>query len=182
MRLPQGFDEYGLLPPGDYEMTLHELKNSISVKGPDERSGGWDTAWRVKLAANLEILTRQLWQIGVVDIFIDGSFVEDKDHPNDVDGYFVCDLADLATGKLEHRLNLLDPNKVWTWRPDSRKPHPESDKKQLPMWHVYRVELYPHFGQPAGVRDKFGNEMTFPSAFRQSRHESRQKGIVVVKK
>lgn len=182
MKLPQDFNEHGLLPRGDYEMTLQELRNSILVKGPAKKSDRWDTVWRGKLVENLEVLVKQLWQVGVTGIFINGSFVEEKDHPNDIDGYFLCDLLDLATGKLEHGLNLIDPNKIWTWRLDSRKPHPESDKKQLPMWHVYRVELYPHFGQPAGIRDKFGNELMFPSAFRQSRQESRQKGIVAVKK
>jgi len=26
------------------------------------------------------------------------------------------------------------------------------------MWHQYRIELYPHYGQLSGIRDKFGNE------------------------
>jgi len=29
----------------------------------------------------LEILTRQLWQVGIREIYADGSFAEDKDHP-----------------------------------------------------------------------------------------------------
>jgi ribosome-binding protein aMBF1 (putative translation factor) len=29
-------------------------------------------------------------------------------HPNDIDGYFVCDLMELATGTLQSQLNLLD--------------------------------------------------------------------------
>jgi hypothetical protein len=27
-------------------------------------------------------------------------------------------------------------------------------KLQLPMWHKYRVELYPHYGQLCGIRDR----------------------------
>jgi len=42
----------------------------------------------------------------------------------------------------------------------------------------YRVELYPHFGQLAGISDEFGNDLQFPAAFRKSRTEHRQKGIV----
>ena len=51
-------------------------------------------------------------------------------------------------------------------------------KMQLPMWFVYRVELYPHFGQPSGIRDQYGNELLFPSAFRLSRRAFAPKGIV----
>jgi hypothetical protein len=42
----------------------------------------------------------------VHEVFADGSFVEDKDHPNDIDGYFACDLRELASGELERKLNL----------------------------------------------------------------------------
>jgi hypothetical protein len=69
------------------------------------------------LIDNLEVLTRQLWQVGVQEIYVDGSFAEDKDHPNDIDGYFVCDLKELASGALTQKLNLLDPYKIWTWDP-----------------------------------------------------------------
>lgn len=54
----------------------------------------------------------QLWQVGITEIFIGGSFVEDKDHPNDIDGYFVSDLRFLASGDLQRQLNLLDPHSV----------------------------------------------------------------------
>ena len=46
------------------------------------------------------------------------------------------------------------------------------------MWHIYRVELYPHVGQLSGIRDKYGNELEFPSAFRLSRRDGRPRGIV----
>jgi hypothetical protein len=52
------------------------------------------------LVDNLEILTRQLWQVGIREVYADGSFAEDKDHPNDIDGYFVCDLIQLSSGEL----------------------------------------------------------------------------------
>jgi hypothetical protein len=116
-------------------------------------------------------------------VFADGAFVEDvedKDHPNDIDGYFVCELVQLSSGELTRRLNLLDP-KVWTWDPASRKPYRGYPKKQLPMWHRYRVELYPHvrgLGLGSGIRDKRGHELEFPSAFRQSRRDGKPRGIV----
>lgn len=131
---------------------------------------------------NLEILVRQLWKVGIENIFINGSFVEDKDHPNDIDGYFECNLIELTSGRLERELNLLDPHKVWTRNPASRWLDPNFGKKQLPMWHIYRIEFYPHHNQRSGITDKFGNELMFPAAFRQSRREYRQKGIVKIKR
>ncbi len=173
------FDEDGLLPAGDYELTIDELRASSLVVG-DKSSDTWDFRWRAHLVDSLAVLVRQLWSVGVTEIFADGSFVEDKDHPNDIDGYFVCDLKQLASGELEERLNLLDPHKSWTWDPSERKPFKGYPKKQLPMWHQYRVELYPHYGQPSGLRDKFGNELEFPSAFRLSRRDGRPRGIIKI--
>jgi hypothetical protein len=174
------------LPPGDYEVSFGELRNSVLVFGPGavEEQSSWDMPWRLQLIKNLEILTRQLWQVGIRDIFADGSFAEDKDHPNDIDGYFVCSLDLLRTGELARQLNLLDPFKIWTWDPASRKPYRGYPKKQLPMWHRYRVELYPHvpgLGIGTGIRDRYGHELEFPSAFRQSRRDGKPRGIVKIK-
>lgn len=174
--------EDGLLPPGDYPMTLDGLRASVLVSGPRGRGRAWDTLWRERLVGNLAVLVSQLWQVGIERIFIDGSFVEDKAHPNDIDGYFECDLRAFASGAIAGALNALDPYQIWTWDPGSRRPDPDSAKLQLPMWHRYRVELYPHFGQLSGVRDQFGNELQFPSAFRLARYSFRPKGIVQVVK
>ena len=175
------FTKDGLLPPGDFELSLAELRSSLLVAGPGALYPNWDRDWRSQLVDNLHVLVKQLWQAGITEIFVDGSFVEDKDHPNDIDGYFVCDLMDLASGRLQQRLNLLDPHKVWTWDPAARRPFRGYPKRQLPMWHVYRVELYPHYGQLSGIRDPFGNELEFPSAFRLSRRDGRPRGIVKIR-
>ena len=88
------FEPDGLLPTGDYEVSFDQLRESILVVGPGDsiHYPNWDHAWRRICVDNLEILTRQLWQVGIREVFADGSFAEDKDHPNDIDGYFVCDL------------------------------------------------------------------------------------------
>ena len=135
-------------------MTLEELYSSYLVKAPGDGYPNWDYTWRKKLVDNLSFLVNQLWQIEITEIFIDGSFIEDKDHPKDLEGYFVCAFEDLISGKLEQDLNLLDPFKIWTWDPASRRPYHGYPKLQLPMWHRYRVELYPHFGQSSGIRDE----------------------------
>lgn len=178
------FNPDGLLPPGDYEVAFAELRRSVLVLGPGDPSEypTWDTDWRSQLVHNLEVLTRQLWQVGITEVFADGSFAEDKDHPNDIDGYFVCDLDRLKSGELTRDLNLLDPFKVWTWDPASRQPYRGYPKRQLPMWHRYRVELYPHVrGLGSGIRDKHGHEMEFPSAFRQSGRDGTPRGIVKIR-
>ena len=46
---------------------------------------------------------------------------------------------------------------------------PNSDQNDLPVWHAYRVELYPHYNQISGIRDRYGNDLQFPAAFRKSR-------------
>lgn len=180
------FTDDGLLPRGDFEVSFAELRQSALVLGPGDPAEfpSWDAGWRARLVDNLEILTRQLWSVGIKEVFADGSFAEDKDHPNDIDGYFVCDLARLRTGQLERELNLLDPDKVWTWDPASRRPYRGYPKRQLPMWHRYRVELYPHvpgLGIGSGILDRHGNELEFPAAFRQSRRDGTPRGIVKIR-
>ena len=119
MVLP-AFTVGGILPPGDYEMNFDELRESHLVTGQDVVSVNWDQKWRAHLVDNLEILVKQLWRVGVSAIFINGSFVEDKDHPNDIDGYFECDLRYFASGQLDRDLNAADPFKAWTWDRTSR--------------------------------------------------------------
>jgi hypothetical protein len=186
MRAIPLFEPDGLLPPGDYEVSFADLRRSVLVCGPydPQEHLSWDAVWREQLVSDLEVLTHQLWQVGIHEVFADGSFAEDKDHPNDIDGYFVCDMNQLMSGELARRLNLLDQFKVWTWEPASRKPYRGYPKKQLPMWHRYRVELYPHvpgLGIGSGIRDKHGHELEFPSAFRQSRRNGKPKGIVKIR-
>ena len=181
MKLPKEFTKDGLLSSQDYESSISDLRKSILVQGQKNKSVNWDLEWRMRLVDNLEILVNQLWKVGINNIFVNGSFAEDKIHPNDIDGYFECDKKRLLSGHLERELNLLDPHKTWTWDSSRRWFDPETGKQQLPMWHVYRIEMYPHFEikQKSGILDKYGYPLTFPSAFRQSR-TFQQKGIVKI--
>ncbi len=174
------FVSTGLLPVGTYRVTFNELRQSHLVTGL-ENDDDWDKDWRVHLVTSAEILVNQLWQTGISEIFLDGSFVEAKPYPNDIDGYFECDAKEFASGNVAQQLNALDPYKVWTWSAASRRPAQGSMKRQLPMWHRYRVELYPHFpGLLSGITDAAGNELQFPSAFRQQRGTGLPKGIVQI--
>ena len=170
------FDQNGLLPIGDHVITLEELKESVLVYGSGQV--GWNSAWRSYLIEQAEVMVKQLWEVGISEIYLDGSFVEAKNHPNDIDGYFLCDYRVFASGELERKLNALDPYKIWTWEPSSRQDYRGYPKKQLPMWHRYRVELYPHFGQLTGIKDKYGNDLEFPAAFRLQRYTDKPKGII----
>jgi hypothetical protein len=177
MMLPL-FTPEGVLPPDDYLMTIADLKASFLVTGDGVTSKNWDTDWRFMLVENLHILVSELWQVGIDKIFIDGSFVEEKDHPNDIDGYFECDPMDVYTKKLNDKLNSINPHKIWTWDAGSRRYDSDTRKRQLPMWHQYLVELYPFIpGLPSGIPDEFGNPQEFPAAFRKTRLRQTPDGV-----
>lgn len=176
--LPE-FTPGGVLPPGDFALSLAELCTSILVHGPARGAHpAWDAAWRASLVDNLAIMAQQLWTVGIDEIFVDDSFAEDKAHPNDIDGYFACDAQRFASGALEQELNRLDPAKCWTWDHRTRRPYRGYPKLQLPMWHTYRVELYPHFVGAFAGRDEHGEPLEFPAFFRKTRGSGEAKGIV----
>jgi len=81
--LPKSFNDAGFLPE-DYEVTFTELRESLLVLGPEELRSTWDVTRRSWLVNNLEILVRQLWAIGIERIFVNGSFVTEKDKPCDI--------------------------------------------------------------------------------------------------
>lgn len=177
------FTPDGLLPAGDFTMTIDQLHDSYLVQGPPRLGPGgvrhWDTMWRSQLVSNLGVLAEQLAAIGIPEVFVDGSFVADKPHPSDIDGYFVCTDEALASGRLESELNQLDPFGCWGWDPASRRRYRGLGKRQLPMWLHYRVELYPHVpGLLSGLTDEHGHELEFPAAFRRSRRDGRPRGVV----
>lgn len=185
MPIPSNFNSDGLLDPGTYDASFADIRNSILVLG-DGSSPTWAAEWRAELVNRAEILVKQLWAVGVSDVFLDGSFVENKDHPNDIDGYFdphlsILNAVDMVTfQKIVSDLNNLDPHKIWNWDPRSRKAYRGYPKKQLPMWLFYRVEFFPHLDQGTGIKDQYGNDQKFPAAFRQSRSEFKPKGIIKV--
>jgi hypothetical protein len=78
--IPQFTDE-GLLPPGVHETDLEELKGKM----------GWSRKRR-ELLEGLEEALELMASWGVVRVYLDGSFVTDKDRPKDVDGCY--DLAE----------------------------------------------------------------------------------------
>jgi hypothetical protein len=182
--IPKEFNSHGVLKSGTYEASFEDIRSSILVRGSGQDN--WDHEWRLFLTNQAEKLVKQLWKVGIRDVYLDGSFVEDKTHPNDIDGYFDPGLSQLNRNDMMRfqemisELNRLDPWQCWNWDPQSRQKVFGFQKKQLPMWVKYRVELFPHLDQGTGIKDEQGNEMTFPSAFRHTRFGFKPKGIIKV--
>jgi predicted nucleotidyltransferase len=136
--LPNFID--GLLPDGIYELSLSELRKSMLVTGPAIGcSPTWDRAWRAELVDNLDKIAKQLWQIGITEIFIYGSFVVEKDKPNDIDIYFLCEFNYLKTGQLEEDLKRTAGRKIRTW------PNPMTwNEYHTIIWNEYHIDLNVH--------------------------------------
>lgn len=178
--LVPSFDDRGLLPPSNYEVTFEQLRDSVLVHGTE--TFPLDGPWRRYLIGQAELLVNQLWRLGIDKVYLNGSFVEAKAHPNDIDGYFEVDVRYAASGELERDLNALDPNKAWTWDHAARRRYRNYAKAQLPMWHHYRVELYPHYPGLVALRDRLGNDLQFPAAFRVQRATDEPKGIIKLRR
>ena len=93
--IPQFTDE-GLLPPGVHQAGLEELKEKM----------GWSRKRR-ELLEGLEEVLDLMASCGVVRAYLDGSFVTDKDRPNDIDGCY--DLAEDVTPEDLKRLASIFP-------------------------------------------------------------------------
>ena len=169
----------GLLPVGDHTLTISELRASYLVTGEGVDAPGWAGAWRAELVDNLEPFVRQLWQVGIERIFVNGSFVTSKPRPEDIDGYWECEVGQF--GRILIGLLQAEPSLPWdlTQRPLD---HPSGLGKPV-MWHRYRVELFPHFTDhpvPTGVRDEHGDDLFFPTLFRRDKATARPKGVIQI--
>lgn len=58
------FTDTGVLPAGDYALTLRELAASLLVNGPRDDSE-WDAHWRSMLVRNLSLMVGHLHQVGI---------------------------------------------------------------------------------------------------------------------
>lgn len=170
------FDVNGLLPVGDHAMRIADLRSSILVTGPPDRDPNWDTAWRAHLVDQLSVLCVHLREVGITEVFADGSFATDKLCPGDIDGYFICDY-EAFWRDLFPRLVARDV--AW----DLRQRRPDRHGKMKPlMWHRYHVELFPQFTPPfeslaVAATTPQGRHILFPEFFRHTR-AGQPRGIV----
>jgi hypothetical protein len=163
-RMPLSFGPDGQLPPGDHAMTLTDLRSSLLVTGvPGDSS--WDHDWRLHLVDNLAVLCGHLREVGIAEVYADGSFATDKLRPGDIDGYFLCDYQIFYN---EQFPKLIQRDAAW----DLRRREPDAHGKRKPlMWHRYRVELFPQFTPPfeslsQAAQDQHGRPILFPEFFR----------------
>lgn len=169
--LPE-FNEAGLLPPGDYVLTVQELRESVLVTGPPGEEA-WDAVWRGRLVDNLDSILQDLWGLGIDYVIVDGSFVEKKDRPGDIDAYFPIAVERWVTREVEQGLNARRGEDVWTWDTGKLTRDPGTGKPKLPFWHKYQIDLYPDYGQLAdGLKP-------FSDFFRQTR-SGEPKGVVKI--
>ena len=160
----------GHLPPGEYQMTLDDIRSSALVDPWSERNE-WILRWRRSLINNLAIFVPHLWDEGITNIYIDGSFVTNKRMPGDIDVYFDCE--ELAWPGLYRRL--IARNRYWLREAVVWDESHEVDKTA--MWGEYHLDFYPNYGQSAGT-DRWGNPLLpFPDFFRQT-ESGEAKGIV----
>lgn len=165
------FTAQGLLPPGDYPLTLQQLSQSMLVVGPHPVPPGWDMPGRLRLVNNLTVLVGQLHQVGITDIYIAGSFVQDKPDPDDIDGYYVVNPLAYATTQQPQlmRINPLIPlvSTKATWEYIASK-----GKARPLLCRDYRIELFPELSIVPP-----GSPGSWSSFFRHTR-DDKPKGIV----
>ncbi|WP_102344743.1 DUF6932 family protein [Bacillus sp. Marseille-P3661] len=169
--------KYGVLDK-DYTLTIDGLRNSLLVNGPTTGEYiPWDKERRLYLVNQLEIVANQVWNAGFDKIFVDGSFVEDKASPEDIDCYFECGFKDFSQGKVEEALRKANPEENWGLGKDDLIT--KNGKTRFAIWHKYHVDLWPECGLESGIFDKSGsNNLKISQAFRQQKETYRKKGIV----
>jgi hypothetical protein len=139
------FTEVGLLPPGVHEADLEELREKM----------GWSRK-RQGLLEGLEEALELMVSCGVVRVYLDGSFVTDKDRPNDIDGCY--DLAEDVTAEALGRLAPIFP------------PNPSNRAEAK---RRFGVDFFPAAATELGSGQPF-------LRFFQTDHEGRERGVLSV--
>lgn len=134
--------EGGLLPPGLHRATWEELTLRFGM-----------TDHRSDLLEGLLRAARELRRCGCSTLYVDGSFVTDKDVPNDFDGSWDAEAVDL---------DALDPVLL------------TFDDKRALQKAVYLGELFP----ADAAADDVGR--TFLEFFQVDKVTGAPKGIVVI--
>jgi hypothetical protein len=136
------FTRDGLLPPGIHKATWKEFVDRFGT-----------TPQRRKLLAGLKAAIKSLRAAGCRTVYIDGSFVAAKQHPNDFDGCW-----DIEGVEPE----LLDPILL------------TFDAGRATQKAKYRGELFP------AQMGEGGSGLTFLEFFQVDKETGNQKGLVVL--
>lgn len=135
----------GRLPPGVHSADIGELRDKL----------GWGRKRR-SLIDGLEIMLGLMEDCGIKRVYVDGSFVTDKDRPNDIDGCY-----DIPPGATDASLRPMYP--IWPWNPANR-----AMSKTM-----FGIELAPS-GFPATAAGQPYLE------FFQRNREGNQRGVVLI--
>jgi hypothetical protein len=139
------FTDEGLLPPGIHETDLEDLREKM----------GWSRK-RSALLEGIEEALELIAACGVVRVYLDGSFVTDKDRPNDIDGCY--DLAEHVTAEDLGRLAPIFP------------PNPSNRAEAK---RRFGVDLFPAAAMELGSGQPF-------LRFFQTDREGRERGVLSV--
>lgn len=111
----------GRLPPGDWKATLDEVELRFAYNFR-----------RREIMAGLRHVVAQLQSHGIEDVWVDGSFVTDKQRPNDVDVVYMIptgeDEADWPDVGPSRRQHVKRYHRVDLWRYPALQPA----KKAIP--------------------------------------------------
>ena len=176
-----------MLPAGDWEASFEELRASVLVKGPGDGYPHWDASWRAVLVDRLEFWSGSSGRSASRSCSSTGPSRKTRIIPTtSMDTSIATRSGWSWGGGLQDELNQLDPHRTWSWDPAERCPYRGYPKQQLPMWHQYRIELYPHTPGLIAGHDHRGHALEFPSWFRLSRRPlasgAEEKGIVKLRR
>lgn len=132
----------GRLPPGVHKATLEELRDKL----------GWGQR-RKNLIDGLEMALRLMANCGIEQVYLDGSFVTDKNRPGDIDGCY-----DVPLGA-----NLGSMYPIWPWT----RPNRDISKA------MFGVELAPTRAPATPSGEPF-------ISFFQKDRQGRRRGIVSI--
>lgn len=134
-----------MLPPGVHETDLAEIEEKM----------GW-TSRRRALIAGLRRALELMRDCGARRVYLNGSFVTEKDRPNDIDGCY-----DLSEGVTEEELERMAP--VFP-------PNPENRAKAR---ELFGVDFFP------AAAKELGSGQPFLRFFQKDR-EGRERGVLVI--
>lgn len=139
------FEINGNLPPGIHNATLEEVKERFSTN-----------PHRKNLLIGLDKLIDHLKDVGCFLVYLDGSFITNKEYPNDYDlAWSIVGITDDNVLKIDSIL--LDVNKY------------RKEMKEKYMGDIFPAEI------PEGKTGK-----TFRDFFQVDKNTGEQKGIIAI--
>lgn len=139
------------MPPGIFETDFGELKEKM----------GWSRR-RLALLEGLSSALELMADSGVRRVYVDGSFVTDKDRPNDIDGcYDLQERKEGQEGANDEELEAMAPI------------FPPSPANRVKAKETYGVDFFP------AAATELGSGQPFLRFFQKDR-QGRERGVLVL--